>query len=185
MAQRRLRFFATPIELDDLIWPHRRAPTGLGSAVVSDDGRPTVRDRVRGSDCFLRLVRASLHQPDTWRPITTLEKTRSPRLGPSGSCHWARMTTASTTSSWSLARLAGRCGRSPMSARRRSPGTSASGSGAEPPQPSAGASSTASGAGAVRNAPSRQAMNRAIETTATMIVEIALIWGVTPNLIAL
>ena len=37
----------------------------------------------------------------------------------------------------------------------------------------------------VRNAPSRQAMNSAIETTATMIVEIALIWGVTPNLIEL
>ena len=33
--------------------------------------------------------------------------------------------------------------------------------------------------------PSRHAMNRAIETTATMIVEIALICGVTPNLIEL
>ena len=40
-------------------------------------------------------------------------------------------------------------------------------------------------AAAPRNAPSRQAMNSAIETTATMIVEIALIWGETPNLIEL
>ena len=38
---------------------------------------------------------------------------------------------------------------------------------------------------AVRNAPSRHAIRSAIETTATMIVEIALIWGVTPNRIAL
>ncbi len=36
-----------------------------------------------------------------------------------------------------------------------------------------------------RSVPSRQPMNRAIATTATMIVEIALIWGVTPNLIEL
>jgi len=49
----------------------------------------------------------------------------------------------------------------------------------------AGASSTATLETAGRKAPSRQAMNSATETTATMIVEIALIWGVTPNLIEL
>ena len=53
------------------------------------------------------------------------------------------------------------------------------------PDQVAGASSTAASGGSDRNAPRRQAMNRAIETTATMIVEIALIWGVTPNLIEL
>ena len=47
------------------------------------------------------------------------------------------------------------------------------------------ASSAARRRSSVRNAPSRQAMSRASATTATMIVEIALIWGVTPNLIAL
>ena len=49
----------------------------------------------------------------------------------------------------------------------------------------AGASSTASDARAGRNAPSRHAMNSATATTATISVEIALIWGETPNLIAL
>jgi len=38
---------------------------------------------------------------------------------------------------------------------------------------------------AVRNAPSRQAMSSAIETTATMIEEMALICGVTPKRIPL
>lgn len=38
---------------------------------------------------------------------------------------------------------------------------------------------------AVLKAPSRHAMTRASDTIATMIVEIALIWGVTPNLIEL
>ena len=47
------------------------------------------------------------------------------------------------------------------------------------------APSTAAGRSSPRKVPSRQAMSRAIATTATMIVEIALIWGVTPNLIAL
>jgi hypothetical protein len=47
-------------------------------------------------------------------------------------------------------------------------------------QPASG--SATSRVSELRKAPSRQAMNRTIETTATMIVEIALIWGVTPNL---
>ena len=38
---------------------------------------------------------------------------------------------------------------------------------------------------ALRNAPRRQAISSDHDTTATMIVEIALIWGVTPNLIEL
>jgi len=46
-------------------------------------------------------------------------------------------------------------------------------------QAASGSATTARAA--VRNAPSRQASRSAIETTATMIVEIALIWGVTPN----
>ena len=52
-------------------------------------------------------------------------------------------------------------------------------------EPVAGSSSVDDPRVAPRNAPSRQAMNRATETTATMIVEIALICGVTPNLIEL
>ena len=45
--------------------------------------------------------------------------------------------------------------------------------------------SSATGRSSPRNVPSRQAMNSATATTATMIVEMALIWGVTPNLIEL
>src|SRR4051794_38699097 len=47
------------------------------------------------------------------------------------------------------------------------------------------ASSNGAGRGADRNAPRRQATKRAIDTTATMIVEMALIWGETPSLMAL
>jgi hypothetical protein len=52
-------------------------------------------------------------------------------------------------------------------------------------EPQAAASSVTTRCSSERNAPRRQAMKRAIETTATMIVDMALIWGVTPNLIEL
>jgi hypothetical protein len=48
----------------------------------------------------------------------------------------------------------------------------------------AAASSATGRSASARNAPARQAMRIAIAVTATMIVEIALLSGVTPNLIA-
>ena len=71
--------------------------------------------------------------------------------------------------------------------RRTAPPRAAANARASRPtdQAAAGSGSSIARASLPRNAPDRQAANSAIETTATMIVEIALIWGETPNLIEL
>ena len=70
--------------------------------------------------------------------------------------------------------------------RRTAPRAAANARASRPTdQAATGSGSSITRASLPRNAPERQAMSRAIDTTATMIVEIALIWGETPSLIEL